>query len=495
MMTPYQKLKRIFTQLSHFHYIQRIMTWDEAVMMPEGAGETRAEALATLSCVTHKNLVSKRNKNLLREAKQQQNLSFWDHANLHWMEKKYLQAACIPNKLTEKMTKETLICQQAWRKLRSQNNWREFLPYFKRVFKIIKEVADRRSDALQLQPYDTMLDEYAPGFNQKNIDEIFSKLKNSIPHLIAKITEKQAHEPIKTLRGPFAIQQQKQLGLSVMRAMQFDFQHGRLDVSHHPFCDGAPLDVRITTRYNEKDFFSALMGICHETGHGLYEQGLPREWIDQPVGRIDSMAMHESQSLLIERQICCSLPFYQYLMPEIQEKFGQQDALSADNLYKMVTRVEPGFIRVDADEVTYPLHVILRYELEKKLFNAEITVQDLPGCWDELMQKYLGLSTKENDQDGVMQDVHWPAGAFGYFPAYTLGRLIAAQLFATFIKAEPNFYAELKQGNFQSLHRWLQKNVYAYAASLPTNDLLVQVTGKALDSDYFIRHVEERYLN
>jgi carboxypeptidase Taq len=494
MITPYQKLKAIFAELAHYNYIQRIMTWDEAVMMPEGAGVLRAEALATLSTAIQKKLVSKKNKNLLTAAKQQGNLSFWDSANLNWMEKKYLHAACLPTKLVEKITKETLTCQQVWRKLRSQNHWREFLPHLKRVFKLTKEVAKRRSDALQLQPYDALLDEYAPGFNQKNIDEIFAGLKKAIPDLINQITQKQKNEHIKTPSGPFAIEKQKKLGLSVMRAMQFDFQHGRLDVSHHPFCDGNPLDVRITTRYNENEFLSALNGICHETGHGLYEQGLPREWIDQPVGRIDSMAMHESQSLLIEMQICCSLPFYQYVTPEIQHQFGQQDALTADNLYKLITRVQPGFIRVDADEVTYPLHVILRYEIEKKLFNDEVLVEDLPACWDELMQNYLGLSTKNNYQDGVMQDVHWPAGAFGYFPAYTLGRLIAAQLFATFIQSHPQFYAELKQGKFQSLHNWLQKNIYAHAASLPTNDLLMKVTGEPLNSVHFIQHIQKRYL-
>ena len=493
MMTPYQKLKMVFSQLSHLNYVQRIMHWDEAVMMPEDAGNARAAALATLDCAVQKIVMNKKNKKLIDAAKHQE-LSFWDAANLKWMEKKYIYAACIPAKLTEKVSQQTMLCQQTWRKLRAQNNWRELLPTFKRMFRLIKEVAKRRGDALDLQAYDALIDEYAPGFNQKSIDAIFAKLKQTIPQLIEQITHKQADEHIEIPVGPFSIEQQKQLGLGVMQSMQFDFKRGRLDTSHHPFCDGAPMDVRITTRYNEHEFLSSLMGICHETGHGLYEQGLPREWINQPVGRIDSMAMHESQSLLIERQVCCSLAFYQYLLPKIIAHLGQQNAFYAENLFKIASHVQPDLIRVDADEVTYPLHIVLRYELEKKLLNDEIEVEDLPACWNEGMQNYLGLTTEGNDKDGVMQDVHWMLGAFGYFPAYTLGRLIAAQLFATFIKDNPDFYVELKQGNFSTLHNWLSVNVYSHAASLTTDNLLVKVTGKSLDSDYFIDHVRERYL-
>ncbi len=491
-MNAYQKLKTIFSELSRFNYIQCIMSWDEAVMMPEGAGTLRADAMATFSCLLQKKLVNRNTKKLLDAAKQQSDLAFWDQANLAWMEKKYLHAACIPTRLTEKFTKETLLCQQAWRKLRQENNWRGFLPHFKRMFKLMNEIAKRRGDALHMDPYDALIDEYAPGFNQKNIDEIFLQLKNTIPQLIQQIMQKQQQQHITIPLGPFAISKQKELGLTVMRALQFDFNHGRLDISHHPFCNGAPADVRITTRYNEHEFLSSLLGICHETGHGLYEQGLPKAWVDQPVGRIDSMAMHESQSLLIERQVCGSKSFYRYLLPQIRLQFGDQAALNADNLFNIATQVKPNLIRVDADEVTYPLHIIMRYEIEKKLFKHEITIEELPVYWDEFMRNNLNLSTRGNDKEGVMQDVHWPSGAFGYFPAYTLGRLIAAQLFNTFIQAEPRFYAELEHGNFVSLHHWLQKNVYQYAASLPTHDFLLKVTGEALNVKYFLEHMQSR---
>jgi carboxypeptidase Taq len=494
-VSAYKKLKETFKQLSHLTDMQSLLMWDEAVMMPEGAGEARASAMVTLNGLTQKILTSNKTKKLIALAKQETHLSNWDAMNLSWIEKKYSLSKCVPVKLNEKLTLETMRCEQAWRKLRAENNWKAFSPYLNKTFKIIKQIAERHADVLQMSPYDSQLDLFSPGFNQERIDSIFSGLKKSIPMLIQKIMQKQADFSTTAPVGYFPIESQKDIGLMAMRALRFDFQHGRLDVSHHPFCGGTPLDVRMTTRYKEDEFLSSLLGICHETGHGLYEQGLPSEWIEQPVGRVNSMAMHESQSLLIEMQVCRSLEFYEFLLPEISRHFGAQNAFTADNLYRLVTKVTPSFIRVDADEVTYPLHIILRYELEKSLFNGEITIYDLPARWDELLQKYLGLSTKNNDQDGVMQDVHWPSGAFGYFPAYTLGRLIAAQLFATFIKTHANFMENVQQGNFKLLRNWLHENIHSQASLLPTDNLLEKVTGEKLNPEYFIKHVEKRYLD
>lgn len=494
-MQAYKKLKEIFKQYSQLSDIQHLMMWDEAVMMPTGAGEARANSMAMLNGMSQKMLASKKIKKLLEAAKTESGLSDWDRANLEWMGKKYIRAQCVPVKLTEKLTKETMRCEQAWRELRAENNWKSFLPYLKNTFKVTKEIAKRQADALQMKLYDSQIDNYAPGFNQERIDKVFSGIKTVLPDLVQRIMKKQASDNIQAPSGTFAIPDQKQIGLQAMKALSFDFQHGRLDISHHPFCGGTPFDVRMTTRYREDEFISSLMGICHETGHGLYEQGLPRDWLDQPVGRANSMAMHESQSLLIEMQVCRSLPFYKFLLPEIQKYFGNHATISAENLYGLVTRVEPSLIRVDADEVTYPLHIILRYELEKKLFNDEIKIQDLPIYWDELFVKYFGISTKNNFKDGVMQDVHWPSGAFGYFPAYTLGRLIAAQLFATFMRSNEGFMQQVQRGEFHSLITWLRDNIHRHASSIPTDALLMQVTGKMLDPNDFIQHIEKRYLN
>ncbi len=494
MQQHYRQLKKRFARLSQLQYIQRILMWDEAVIMPAGAETSRIDAMGTLERTIQKILSNKKMQLLIEKAKQEKDLSSWDKMNLIWMEKKYIRANCIPLTLAEKSTKAALICEQAWRKLRPQNNWKAWLPYLEASFQCVKEIAERQSDVLQLSPYDTLLDMYAAGFNQSSIDSTFTTLKKALPELMTNIIDKQRQDLNKEFKGPFSIEKQKMLGLNIMGALQFDFQRGRLDVSHHPFCSGGPSDVRITTRYREDEFITSLLGICHETGHALYEQGLPQKWLDQPVGKIDNMAMHESQSLLVEMDVCRSHAFVQYLTPLIQKTFDHQEAFTADNLYKQMTRVKTGLIRVDADEVTYPLHIILRYEMEKDLFSGHLAIQDLPVIWNELMTQYLGVSTNGNDKNGVMQDVHWASGTYGYFPAYTLGRLMAAQYFATFIKANPHFYHEVKEGHFHSLRNWLEKNIYCYASSLSVDDLLRTVTGESLNPVHFLEHIKTRYL-
>lgn len=494
-MEAYKQLKRIFKKLAHLQYAQKIMMWDEAVVMPEGAGAYRANTVATLDGLIQKTLTKKKIKAWLEKAKiENSHLSVWDQANLKWMEKKYLSAACVPPQLTERLTKARIICEQAWRKLRAQNKWQEFLPYLENTFQLVKEAATRQAEVLQLTPYEALLDEYAPGFTQATIDRLFSELKQALPTLITQIRNKQSTEALKLPQGPFAKEKQKALGLQVMQSLQFDFNRGRLDSSHHPFCNGIPQDVRITTRYSEDEFITSLLGICHETGHALYEQGLPEKWTSQPVGMVHSMAMHESQSLLLEMQVCRSPAYFQFLLPLIQQEFGKQEAFTADNLFKLVTRVKPSLIRVDADEVTYPLHIVMRYEIEKGLFNGELALRDLPQHWDEFMQKYLGISTHGNDKDGVMQDVHWPSGAFGYFPAYTLGRLMAAQFFTAFSHEHSEVNREIQQGNFQTLIAWLRKHIYESASLLGASALLVKVTGKDLEIGDFIQHIKQRYL-
>ncbi len=490
MSTTYQKLKNTFAEVSQLTSIQHLMLWDEAVMMPLGGGEARANSLATLNGVIQKRISERKIQKWIAAAKQE-SLSPWDAMNLQWIEKQYIRAQCVPVKLAEKLTRETMRCEQAWRKLRTENNWKKFLPYLKKSFAAVKEIAKRQAEALQLELYDSQIDIYAPGFNQKIIDPVFADLKNQIPVLIKKIVDKQ--KTFLKPRGPFAIASQRELGLQVAKALQFDFERGRLDVSHHPFCTGTPTDVRMTTRYTEDDFISSLLGICHESGHGLYDQGLPLDWMDQPVGQARSMAVHESQSLLIEMQVCRSRAFCEFLAPLVAKHFGMQEAFSVENLYHFVSYVEPSLIRVDADEVTYPLHIVLRYEIEKKLFNDELKLEDLPGYWNESFEKYFGISTLGNDKNGVMQDVHWPSGAFGYFPAYTLGRLIAAQLFNTFTQSNTNFMNQAKQGDFSQLITWLRKHVHSQASSVDVNTLLRNATGSELNANHFIQHVCTKY--
>lgn len=491
-MNNYQQLEQLMQQLSHLNHLQAIANWDEAVMMPTGGGQARAKALATLQGLKHDLLSQKENGDLIKAAHDEKNLDDWQHANLKWIQKKYINATCLPNELVRELTQTSIECEQAWRTLRSDNNWKAFAPLLEKTFKLVKQSAEIRSEKLELNPYDVLIDEYSPNMSQSIIDPLFLKLKETLPPIIEKIITQQTSPIIPN--GPFAIETQKQLGLDVMRTIGFDFDHGRLDTSHHPFCGGVPEDTRITTRYNNDEFISALMGIIHETGHARYEQQLPQTWREQPVGNALGMAVHESQSLLMEMQAGRSQSFMHFLSKKIREQYGDDPAYTPENLFTLYTRVERGFIRVDADEVTYPLHVILRYELERDLFNNALSISELPDAWDAKMNDYLGLSTKNNFKDGVMQDVHWPAGIFGYFPAYTLGSLMAAQWFAAAKRAHPEIDDQLAAGDFTALNEWLRIHVHERASSVSTQKLLVDATGEDLNPQFFIDHIHERYL-
>ncbi len=493
-MNAYKQLKLIFSRIYHLQNIHYILLWDEAVMMPEYAGKTRAKVMGTLSRLTQK-MLRRRKIQPLIDITKKESLDLLDKVNLDWMEKKHRIASSIPLKIVEKLTETSFLSEQAWRILRPQNNWKDFLPFLEKTFYFVNEIAQRKSQILGLHPYDALIDEYAPGFDQISIDSLFSELKDALPILIKKITAKQREEKMNLPLGPFSLEKQKQLSEMIAKSLGFKLARGRLDESHHPFSCGDRSDARVTNRYDESNFLSGVFGICHEVGHALYEQGLPKKWQFQPVGHVNSMAMHESQSLLIEMEFCRSREFFDYLTPILQSELGKQEAMTVENLHKVVTRVTSSLIRVDADEVTYPLHVILRYELEKELLNGEIQIKDLPARWNELMTCYLGISTKDNYTNGVMQDVHWPSGTFGYFPAYTIGRMIAAQFYSTFINVHPDFPSEVKKGQFQLLHGWLQKNVYNVASSLPTKTIIQNVTKEPLCAKYFIDRIEKRYLN
>lgn len=324
-----------------------------------------------------------------------------------------------------------------WRSARPASDFAAVAPKLKIVLDLTREMAAAKAEALGVTPYDALLDQYEPGGRADSIDMLFADLESVLPGLLGEVLEAQSRRPA-PLRpaGPFPIETQKAVAARFMQTLGFDFTHGRLDVSAHPFCGGSADDLRLTTRYDEDDFTQSFMGVLHETGHALYEQGLPADWRRQPVGKARGMSVHESQSLLMEMIACRSRAFATYAAPILRDAFGGSGpAWEAENLYRLNTRVKPDFIRVEADEVTYPAHVILRYRLERDLIAGRLEIEDLPEAWNEGMKRLLGL-TVPDDRRGVLQDIHWYDGAFGYFPTYTLGAMTAAQLFQAACEAE-----------------------------------------------------------
>ncbi|KTS18884.1 peptidase M32 [Pantoea dispersa] len=494
MTAAYQELSRTFQRLARFGHLGAIAGVDMQTTMPPGGSQARGEAMAELSVFMHELLTDKRLGGLF-DAAAQESLNDVEQANLGEMQRAWRQATLLPASLVEAKSLAGSRCEHAWRSQRPANDWQGFSANLKEVVRLSREEAQLRADALGVSRYDALLDVFEPGMTSAQLDSTFGDLKSWLPDLLQKAVARQQATPIAQPVGPFAIESQKQLGLSVMATLGFDFNHGRLDVSAHPFCGGVPEDVRITTRYNENDFLSALMGVIHETGHARYEQNLPQQWRGQPVALARSTAMHESQSLFMEMQLGRSHAFLQHIHPQVVALMGDQPALERNNFIRLTQRVKPGFIRVDADELSYPAHVILRYEIERALIEGDIEVEDIPALWDEKMQQSLGIDTRGNYRDGCMQDIHWTDGAFGYFPTYTLGAMYAAQLFQAVKRAIPQVDELIQQGELQPVFDWLQQNIWQHGSRFPTQLLLINATGEALNPHYFRQHLEQRYLS
>jgi len=496
----YATLERHYRRLSHLEHLDAIAGWDEATMMAEGGGSARAEALATLRGIIHTEAAHPSLGEWLGAAEAEApGLDAWQRSNLREMKRTWVRATAIPGELVEAASLSASRSEQAWRKLRAENDWQTFEPLFRETVARQREVAQALGARLELDPYDALLDGYEPGMRSAAIAPLFARLGAFLPGFIARVVEKQAKESVVTPPGPFPIERQRELGVSLMGKLGFDFKRGRLDVSHHPFCGGVPEDVRITTRYDDNNFAKALMGVLHETGHAKYEQNLPLPWLSQPVGRARSMGVHESQSLFLEMQVSRSREFADFVAPHLRAAFPDAAArapaaFEPENLYRFATRVQPSLIRVDADEVTYPCHVILRFELERALIRGELDVKDVPDAWDEKMRALLGISTRGNYKDGCMQDVHWPSGALGYFPTYTLGAMLAAQLYETASRELPGLSGSIAAGELGALDAWLRERVWGEASRLETNELVVHATGRPLDTQSFERHLERRYL-
>ena len=492
----YATLELRLRELGSLGHAQRMLGWDEAVMMPTGGGQRRGEVLATLAGIVHRQLTSNEMGELISAAAQEAGLDHWQRANVREIERSRLRAAALPSALVVEHSLQSTRCEQAWRIARSANDWRAIEQLLDEVVRLTRDVAKALGAVCGLSPYDALIDQHQPDMGQAQIDPIFAELRDFLPGLAERaIAQRPRPRPIV---GPFPRRRQETLAHELMAKVGFDFAHGRLDTSHHPFCGGDPDDTRITTRYDEEDFLSSMLAVLHETGHALYEQGLPRAWRGLPVGAAAGMAVHESQSLLMEMQVCRGREFLGFAAPIIAAHLGGANdvaAWHAENLHLASTQVTRGLIRVDADEVTYPLHVILRYELEQALIAGDLQVADLPAAWDQKMRHYLGRSTLGDDRDGCMQDVHWYAGLFGYFPTYTIGAVMAAQLFAAIRRQHPDAIDAIGRGDLAPLLSWLRDNVHGRGRLVATDRLLIDATGAPLGTRAFKAHLQARYLD
>ncbi len=499
-MTPldaYNVLEKQERRMHAVHGSLAILHWDRAVIMPSGSSETRAEQLAGLSVILHEMETAPDRDDLVARAREgQDELSGWQKANLDEIERGYARARALAPDLVERKARLSAQTEMIWRRARETSDFAAIAPSFGELLDLVREEAVILGEILDRSPYEALLDKYEPDLQIEQVERLFSTLETALPDLLGKVLDRQAEQaPMLPLDGPFEFADQEKLSREIMAGLGFDFERGRLDVSHHPFTGGVPGDIRITTRYEQGDFIQALMATIHETGHALYEAGLPVEWRTQPVGMAHGMVMHESQSLLFEMQAARSPQFVAYLARRARAAFKKKgEAWQGDNFLRHYHKVSRGLIRVYADEVSYPLHVILRTSLERQMIAGTLKVADLPEAWNTAMQEHLDVRPGR-DGEGCLQDIHWYSGAFGYFPTYTLGALAAAQIYREALRENKGIEADLGKGKVSGLRSWLGKNIHHRASRYSTTEIIEKTTGGRLDANVFLEHLKTRYLN
>ena len=499
--SAYARLTARFARIATIGESAAMLGWDAAVMMPPGGAAARGDQLAILAGLAHAELTAPETADALDEAEaappdaDPEHLP-WQAANLRLMRHAHTRAAALPGALVEAQARANSACEKIWRTARAAADYAAVRPAFATVLRLAREQAACLAPALGLAPYDALMDGYQRGIGAADVAPVFAAYETFLATALPMAEARQAARlaPIAP-QGPFPAAAQETLCRALAERIGLDFTHARLDRSAHPFSGGTPTDVRITTRYDEADFAPAVLAVIHETGHALYERGLPAAHARQPVGEAAGMAAHESQSLIIEMQAARSDAFLAWLGPVLHGAFGADPAPYApENLGRLWRRVARSCIRVDADELTYPAHVILRFRLEQALVAGDLAPADLPGAWNDGLAALLGIRPSD-DSSGCLQDIHWYDGAFGYFPSYTLGAMAAAQLMAAARRAEPGLDTALAAGDFAPLRTWLRREIHGRASLLGLQDLLRAATGKPLDPADFQAHLTARYLS
>lgn len=489
------RLREELVNLAHLRAALSVLDWDQQVNMPSGASGARAATFASLSVLHHRKFTSPEFFELVRSLMDQRMLGELD-----------LQESCIvretwrdleraiklPVDFVEESARITSEAHHIWAESKKKDDFKSFQPYLEKIVEITRRKAEFLG--FNSSPYDALLDEYEPGATSENVSIVFEEIKQFLVPFIAKIQRSKAGVNPKILRGNFPLDEQTEFIKEIAGKIGFDFKTGCLDVSSHPFCTSFhPTDVRITTRFNEHDLFYALDSVIHEAGHALYEQGLLKDHFGTPMGEAISLGIHEFNSRTWENLVGKSMPFWRYFYPKLVRAFPKPFArISLTKFYNAINHVRPSLIRTEADEVTYNLHVILRFEIEKALIEGSIEVKDLPKIWNAKVKEYLGLKVP-NDRRGVLQDVHWSGGSIGYFPTYTLGNLYSAQFYETAKKAVPGLEKGFAKGNFKPFREWLRHNVHVHGRMYSGDELVRKVTGEPLTPKYWTDYIEEKF--
>ena len=486
----YKNLKILFEEQSLINDISGILNWDMATYMPENSRRQRIKQITKLYDYK-KNIFNLIKKNEFFNKVNEFELDKFDKINFELMKNKFDYFNSISVDKLKKKAELSIECEGLWREAKEKSNFNIVKNSFVKLVKSIKEESEILSQIKEKKKYDCLLFKYDRSLDSKQLFKIFNRVEKFIKKKLPLIIKNQ-----KKVDFHDFLNEGDQFNLSkiFMKQLGFDFSRGRIDKSLHPFCGGGTQDVRITTRFTEEDSFSCFDALMHETGHALYEQGLPEKWAHQPIGSAGGMSLHESQSLFVEMQIIKSLPVSQFIQQILKDKLGKDpNVWSSEVIYNIRNSVTPGYIRVDSDEVHYPLHIIHRFNIEYKIIEEDANVEHLPDLWNEEFSKTLGLDVND-DKSGCLQDIHWYGGDFGYFPTYSIGAFIAAQLACKVRTELINYDLNLKEGNFKPIIKWLRDNIHNRGNFLKIDELLEESTNEKLNLKYFENHIVDRYI-
>ncbi|MBU53122.1 MAG: carboxypeptidase M32 [Deltaproteobacteria bacterium] len=487
----FQLLMNRFRELHHLGSISELLDWDKEVMMPSGGTDQRAEETAVLSSLHHQRLTDPQVGEWIAELEDVDSLNEVERADLREAKRAYDKATKVPPTLVEELAKLSVTAVQAWAGARKEKDFSAFAPKLKQIVKCKREYADAIRG--EKSRYDALLDDYEPNERSEDLKEIFSSLREATVPLLQTLKEATYQPDPEHLKGDFSIDTQKAFSLKVLDKMGYNINEGRLDVSTHPFCTGNGADVRITTRYQTSQMTESLFGCMHEGGHALYEQGMDRARLDKPAGGYASLGIHESQSRLWENNVGRSMAFWEHFYPQLQESFHAPfSSVDLQDYWRAINIVSPSFIRTESDEITYNLHIILRFDIEVALLEGDIEIDDLPTAWNERFEKDFGIKVTD-DSVGCLQDIHWAAGLFGYFPTYTLGNLYAAQFFQSAQQALPELESMFRKGELAPLRQWLKTNIHEPGSVHFARDLCKKVTGAPLSIDPFVQYINDKF--
>jgi carboxypeptidase Taq len=473
-----------------------VLGWDEQTYLPAGGGALRADQLSLLAGMIHERATSPRVGELLSELEQSGDLADENSpqaANVRESRHAYDRATKLPRALVEELSRVTTLSQQAWVSARKNSDFAAFLPWLEQVVKFKREEAQAigYGDGV---PYDALLDDYEPGATTADIEAVFTPLRKELVPLVAAIRDSGREPDASILTRLYPVDAQREFGTAAAEKIGFDFNNGRLDVAAHPFCSGfGPGDCRLTTRYDEHHFPGAFFGVLHEAGHGMYEQGLDTEAFGTPMGYSTSLGIHESQSRMWENFVGRGRAFWSHFYAPAQRAFpGALAEVSVDDFHAAINDVRPSFIRVESDEVTYNLHIMLRFELEQPLVSGDLQPADVPAAWNEKFTSYFGI-TPDNDANGCLQDIHWSGGGIGYFPTYALGNMYAAQFFDAARESLGDLDEQFARGEFAPLKEWLNENIHRRGRQHRANRLVEIVTGQSLSHAPLMKHLHARF--